>query len=93
MENTFIVQSIGPRKRTKRTLEIGNTLRRRRKGYSNGPKYPWAIVRDVITAAAAADTSEYVAALCEGVEEYAGKWYAARSDLRCAATGCSRTIH
>jgi hypothetical protein len=68
----FTVQSPGQRRRT---LEIGNTLKRQRKGDLSKRKYPWAIVRDVITATPAADTSQYVAVLCEGVAELAGQWF------------------
>lgn len=34
----------------KRTLVVGNTLKRQRKGDLSKKKYPWAIVQDVITA-------------------------------------------
>jgi len=44
------------------------------------PEHPWAIVRDVITAAPAADSSEYVAVLCEGLGEVADKWFVWNSD-------------
>jgi hypothetical protein len=51
---SFVVESLSQRKRT---LEIGNTLKRKRKGYPNEPSYPWSVVRDVITAAPASDTT------------------------------------
>jgi hypothetical protein len=54
-----------------RKLQVGNTLSRTRKGTRE--VYPWAIVREVITAAPAPDSSEYVAVLCEGVGELAGQ--------------------
>jgi hypothetical protein len=72
----FVVESLGQRKRK---LEIGNTLTRKRKGYPNEPPYPWAVVRDVITAAPAADTTVYVAVLCEGVGELAEQWFVWRT--------------
>ena len=68
----FIAQPVWQRNRT---LEIGRTLKRKRKGYPNGPRYPWAVVRDVITAPPASDSSEYVAVLCEGVGELEGRWF------------------
>jgi hypothetical protein len=73
---SFIPQLVG---KGKRTLVFGRTLTRKRKGYPKGPSYPWAIVRDVITASPAADSSEYVAVLCEGVEELAGQWFVWRT--------------
>jgi hypothetical protein len=71
----FTVQSPGLRKRT---LEIGNTLKRQRKGDLSKRYFPWAIVRDVITADPAADTSQYVAVLCEGIAEQEGQWFVYR---------------
>jgi hypothetical protein len=59
----------------KRTLEVGNTLMRKRKGYPNEPRYKWAVVRDIIEAKPADDTSVYMAVLCEGVGEHARQWY------------------
>lgn len=90
METNFTVQAIRTTKRDipfvvesvsqgKRTLEIGNTLKRKRKGYPNGPSYDWAVFRDVITAAPAADTTEYVAVLCEGIGELAEQWFVRRT--------------
>lgn len=58
----------------KRTLEIGNRLKRKRKGIPN-TRYEWAVVRDVIKAQPEGDTTVYVAVLCEGIEEHAGHWY------------------
>ena len=72
----FIAQPVWQRERT---LTIGNTLRRKRKGYPNEPARPWAVVRDLITAEPAADSSEYVAVLCEGLGEVAGKWFVWRT--------------
>ena len=63
----------------KRTLEIGSTLKRGRKGDQSKRRYPWAIVRDVITADPAPDTSEYVDVLCEGLEELKGQWFVWRA--------------
>jgi hypothetical protein len=63
----------------KRTLSMGNTIKRQRKGDPSKTRYPWAIVRDVITAAPAADTSQYVAALCQGIGELAGQWFVWRT--------------
>ena len=65
--------------RRKRTLTIGNTLKRKHKGQPDAASYPWAVVRDVITAHPAHDTSEYVAVLCEGVGEHAGEWFVWRT--------------
>src|ERR1700722_7333915 len=75
-KRSFIAQPVWQRKRT---LEIGRILKRKRKGYPNTPSYPWAIVRGVVTAAAASDTSEYVAVLCEGVAELEGQWFVWRT--------------
>lgn len=66
-------------KQRRRRLTIANTLERKRKGYPNDPPYAWAIVRDVITAHPAHDTSEYVAVLCEGIGEHAGQWFVWRT--------------
>ncbi len=74
--NTFVAQ---PLWQGKRTLTIGNTLRRKRKGFPNEPAYSWAIVRDVITAAPAADSSEYVAVLCEGLGDLTAEWFVWRT--------------
>jgi hypothetical protein len=63
----------------KRTLEIGNTLTRKRKGEPHGRSYPWAIVRDLIVAAPTSDSSEYVAVLCEGVGDLTGQWFVWRT--------------
>jgi hypothetical protein len=60
-------------------LEVGRTLKRKWKGYPNAPSYPWAIVRDVITAAPANDSSEYVAVLCHGVGELERRWFVWRT--------------
>lgn len=68
----FSVQSPGQRRGR---LEIGNALTRRQKLSPDDPPYEWAIVRDVIKAPPAADTTEYVAALCEGIGEHAGEWF------------------
>ena len=72
----FTVQLPG---RRRRTLEIGNTLTRTRKLSPGDPPYDWAIVRDVITAPPAADTSVYVVALCEGIGEHSGEWFIYRT--------------
>jgi hypothetical protein len=72
----FVVEPVWQRKQT---LTIGNTLKRKRKGYPCGPRYPWAIVRDVIVAAPATDSSEYVAVLCEGLGELSGEWFVWRT--------------
>ena len=72
----FTVQSLGQRRRT---LVNGNTLKRQRKGDLSKRSYPWATVRDVITAHPAQDTSEYVAVLCEGIGELAGQWFIYRT--------------
>jgi hypothetical protein len=72
LEIPFTTQASGYRKRT---LEIGNTLKRKRKGYPNEPRHDWAVVRDVITAPPGADTTVYVAVLCEGIGELAGQWH------------------
>lgn len=74
----FIAQPVWQRERT---LTIGNTLRRKRNGYPNEPAHPRAIVRDVITEPAG-DSSEYVAVLCEGLGEVAGKWFVWRTYSR-----------
>jgi hypothetical protein len=75
-ETSFIVQSPAQRKRT---LEPGNTLKRKRKGFPDDPPYGWAVVRDVITAHPAHDSSEYVAVLCEGIGEHSGQWFVWRT--------------
>ena len=60
-------------------LEIGNILKRKRKGYPNEAAEPWAVVREVIKAPPAYDTSVYLAVLCEGVGELAGQWFVWRT--------------
>jgi hypothetical protein len=72
----FLVEALGKRKRT---LEIGNVLKRKRKGYPYEPSNPWAIVRDVITAVPATDSTAYVAVLCEGVGELSTQWFVWRT--------------
>jgi hypothetical protein len=75
-DNPFTVQTL---EQFRRTLVIGNTLKRRRKGDLSKRSYPWAIVRDVIKAAPAPDTSQYLAVLCEGIGGLAGQWFVYRT--------------
>jgi hypothetical protein len=75
-EVPFTVQSLGQRRRT---LEVGNTLEWQRKGDESKKFYPWAIVRDVITAVPAPDSTQYVHVLREGVEELSGRRFVWRS--------------
>jgi len=63
----------------KSTLEVGKKLRRKRKLSPDEPRYEWAIVRDVITAHPADDSSEYMAVLCEGIGEHANQWFVWRT--------------
>src|SRR5438876_9781740 len=58
----------------KGTLQVGNILKRKRKD-TPSVRYEWAMVRDVIRAAPGADKTEYVAVLCEGMNEHNGQWF------------------
>lgn len=71
-QSSFTVQSPAEHNRT---LLIGNILKRRRKLAPDEPPYEWAVVRDVISAPPAADSTIYVAVLCEGIGEHAGQWF------------------